>query len=92
MTDERDKLDRAVYDLSWAEPKNLNEEIHDAYKAAADAYAAAERLDEHVKTCETLGGNLTRTDIGWDSQRCGDDTNTKPIWYCDRAPIKESVS
>ena len=42
-------------------------------------------LAVHFEACERLGGKLTRTDIGWDSQLCGDDTDTKPIWYCERA-------
>ena len=49
--------------------------------AAADTYAAAERLKEHVKVC----GVYTVTDRRLD---CGDSDANGDKWHCDRAPIK----
>ena len=62
---------------------------HDAdhIMSAVDELGAARALEGHVGACETLGGKLMRTDIGWDSQHCGEEWDGE-TWYCERAPIK----
>ncbi len=64
----REALDR----LTWYATYDEDEQA--VLMEAADAYALA----AHVDACGVLGGKLARTDIGWDSQVCGDG------WYCDK--------
>ena len=75
MTDEREALDHIIRVSRGIQP----------ILAAADAYGDARELKGHVAACETLGGKLTRTDIGWDSQHCGEEWDGE-TWHCDRAP------
>ena len=75
MTVEREALEEMV---------NVAVEFsHDAdhIMNAVDDFAASERLDEHVKTCEAVGGVFPKDNKAW--RHCGDK------WHCERAPIKE---
>ena len=85
MTDERAALVKAV-NMNTGSPRDpggafAGERVH-AVMAAADVYAAAERLDEHVKTCEREGPPPSYADMHF-TQKCG---TGDPIYYCDRAP------
>ena len=61
----RERLERVVYDAM--QPKTR------VYKYHVMAAADVAMLAVHVEACEKLGGKLTRTDTGWDSQVCGED-------------------
>ena len=63
----REALDRAIYALSWCEPKNLNEYLHDKYEAAADALEDARELKGHVEACRAGGPAY---DCGTDGHYC----------------------
>ena len=65
MTVEREKLKRIV--------NNVLLRKHTGIMAAADAYAAAERLKEHVKVCREY-------------QHMSDRPHCADAYYCDRAP------
>ncbi len=83
MTNEREKLRGAALALqSWCGERG--EQLLEEFMAAVDELVAAERLDEHVKTCEAVGGVFPKDNKAW--RHCGDK------WYCDRAPIKERES
>ena len=94
MTDEREKLERAAFTLAVSPSGPRREALIDEVMAAADAYAAADRLAEHVKTCEAF--HMERSVAEYASSqpvskttRCG---TGDPIYYCEDAPIKEGVS
>ena len=70
MTIERDLLERIV--------SNVLRRRHTGIMGAADDYAAAERLDEHIKMCHKV---FVMTWI-----TCGDG------WFCDKAPTKKNTA
>ena len=79
MTDEREALEAV---LALVDGHIDPDAAQEAVMAAAEVFAAAERLDEHVKTCRkhvNFGAkNETLSSPGYTP--CGDG------WYCDRAP------
>ena len=70
MTIERTKLARIV--------SNVLPHKHTGIMGAADDYAAAERLDEHIKMCHKVFVTTWIT--------CGDG------WFCDKAPTKKNAA
>ena len=81
MTDEREAFLEAMEDACIESCEHNSKDVAEHnITIAADAYAAAERLDEHVKTCEVTGMIVGESDV---TKNCGDG------WYCEDAPIKE---
>ena len=81
MTDEREKLEAQLEGLEGCTASPCYNH-HSAVMAAADDLVAAERLDEHVKTCRAH--SPMKAPYERDGHReCGDK------WYCEDAPIKE---
>ena len=77
---EREALEAAALALqSWCGERGAK--LLEEFLTAADAFAAAERLAEHVKTCEAVGGVVPKDNKAW--RHCGDK------WYCERAPKRE---
>ena len=79
MTDEREALENEIKSFA-----------NGITTTRAEVMAAAERLDEHVKTCQVFHmepsvAEYASSQPASKTTKCG---TGDPIYYCDRAPIK----
>ncbi len=75
--DKRGALEQEARLMDMFMHQTDNKGIIAAFQVGLHAYAQAERLDEHVKTCEVAGLVVGESES---TKACGDG------WYCDSAP------
>ena len=95
MTVEREKLEAAIVNHR----QDKSERVCTIIYAAIDAFAAAERLAEHVKTCEATPVCPNHNEAEHVVETCPYGAMDRPAHkcgqekrHCPEAPIKESVS